>query len=325
MCVLETWPRWLVMALSVTLVLALGVLDHVTGTELNIAVLFLLPIVPVTWLFGMRWAFPIAALSGMTMFTANHLSGLQYGNLLIPLWNFGSRFILVMLVARAIVYLHQTAVKAESLARIDPLTGVGNVRYFREAAELEIARARRYYQTFTMAFIDADDFKRINDSYGHESGDRMLRLIGESLTRSVRSTDLVARVGGDEFVLLLPMMSAEAAEGFLRKLRERLLAELAHPPGPLTCSIGAVTFETPPASVDEMLKLADDRMYLAKQIGRDTIRHGVISGSTSAALAPRAAYGSAVATEPVAPSAAPLTSERPLDTPAVRRMTRWPA
>lgn len=276
MHMLSAWPRWLVIGGAIAMIVTLGFLDYATGTELNIAVLFIVPIVAVTWTAGARWTAPLALLSGMTMFAANHAAGIQYTSPLIPLWNFGSRFVVFMIVARVVVQLRRAATIAETLARTDALTGVGNVRSFRESAENEIARAERYHHPFTVVFLDIDDFKRVNDSLGHEAGDRTLRAIGQALVRHVRKTDVVARIGGDEFVVLLPMMPARDAERFLSAFRNRLRRELEGSLGQLTCSMGAVTFETPPGSVDEILKLADERRYDAKQSGKDTIRHRVI-------------------------------------------------
>jgi len=277
--VLQGWPQWLVMAGSLAMMAGLGVLDYVTGTQVNIAVMFIVPIVLVIWIAGTQWTAPLAVIAGATMFLANHAAGAEYATPLVPLWNFGSRFIVFMIVARVVVYLQQSAARAESLARTDALTGIGNVRSFRDAAELEIARAQRHHFPLTVVFIDVDDFKRINDRHGHETGDRTLRAIGQALVRHVRKTDVVARIGGDEFVMLLPLMPADHVETFVGLLSKRVHEHLDHICGPLTCSVGAVTFETPPASVDEMLRLADERMYVAKASGSNTVRHSVVTRS----------------------------------------------
>lgn len=275
--VLQGWPRWLVTAVSLGLVMVLGVLDYATGTEINLAALYIAPIAMATWALGTRWTAPVAVIASLVLFLADYVAGTRYGSVLVPIWNVGMRFGVFLLVSRIIAYLHQTAIRADFLARTDELTGIGNVRDFRESATREIARAVRYNQPFTIAYIDIDDFKRINDTFGHEAGDRALRVIGHTLATHVRKTDIVARLGGDEFVVLLPVMSVDQAERVLELVRTRLVQQLEQIPGALTCSIGAVTFETPPASVDEMLKLADDRMYAAKDSGKDTIRHVVIS------------------------------------------------
>lgn len=265
------------MAVSLAMIAAFGALDFATGADLNVAAFYILPIVTVTWVLGPRWTVPVAVVAAGTMLSVNYVADVDYASPLVPVWNAGSRLAVLLIVTWQFAYLRRTAKSAESLARTDALTGIGNVRYLRELAELEIARAQRYQHPFTVLFIDVDDFKGINDSFGHEAGDRTLRAIGQALAQHVRKTDLVARVGGDEFVVLLPMMSAEDAGSFLGMLRKRLVNQLADAPRPMTCSIGAVTFVTPPASVDEMLKAADERRYAAKQSGKDTVRHSVIS------------------------------------------------
>ncbi len=167
----------------------------------------------------------------------------------------------------------------KELSRIDFLTQVANRRAFYEMAEFESKRSRRYQRPISLAYIDIDNFKQVNDRMGHEVGDRLLVAVAASIQKSVRETDLVARVGGDEFVLLLPETAAEPAQIVLGKVRNNLLDAMERNAWPVTFSIGLATFPTPPDSVDAMVKFADDLMYSVKNSGKDRIASTVVRGN----------------------------------------------
>jgi diguanylate cyclase (GGDEF)-like protein len=159
----------------------------------------------------------------------------------------------------------------QQLARTDALTGILNSRAFLEHMGYIIALAQRDGTPLTLAYIDLDDFKRINDTRGHSEGDRVLQIVGTTLRESIRRTDAVARLGGDEFALLLPVTDEEAARTLIGKLKLRLIEALARRPVPVACSIGAVTFRQPPASPDDAIRMADIIMYKAKAQGKNAI------------------------------------------------------
>ncbi len=166
--------------------------------------------------------------------------------------------------------------RERALGRMDGLTHIANRRALLEMAEAELARARRYKHPFTLAYVDLDNFKRVNDRFGHHAGDRVLMDIAETLKKSVRSTDLVARLGGDEFAILLPETSEEAARHVLVKLRNNLVDTLQEQACPISCSIGAATFESTNLTIEEMLDVADGLLYAVKREGKNRIRHQVL-------------------------------------------------
>ena len=139
-----------------------------------------------------------------------------------------------------------------------------------ELAEMEIHRARRYDRPFTVIYIDLDDFKMVNDRFGHAMGDKLLRSLAQALHKKIRTTDLVARLGGDEFGILLPETGPEVAELIVRRLQDAGFT-LLEKGWPVPFSMGVVTFLKPPASVDEMLIASDTVMYAAKENGK----HGI--------------------------------------------------
>ncbi len=120
--------------------------------------------------------------------------------------------------------------------------------------------------------IDLDGFKEVNDRLGHEEGDRLLQSVAESLLRCTRSSDAVARIGGDEFVVLLLETGEEAAFSAVQKFHQEILQVMRERQWPVTLSVGALTFREPPASVDEMVRSADHLMYSAKKSGKNSIK-----------------------------------------------------
>jgi diguanylate cyclase (GGDEF)-like protein len=165
---------------------------------------------------------------------------------------------------------------AEALARAavtDPLSGLFNRRYFHERLEEELDRARRHDTTVALLMIDIDNFKRINDQFGHLAGDLVIRSVGEILKRSVRRFDLCARFGGEEFAIVMPGSGAESSASVGERIRQRIeafragdadLADLR-----VTASIGMAVSHG--ASVRDLIARADQALYEAKHAGKNRL------------------------------------------------------
>lgn len=170
----------------------------------------------------------------------------------------------------------ESTVELRALADSDPLTGIPNRRVYEQRIEEELDRARRYDQVVTIALIDIDDFKRINDSHGHQTGDRVLKQIATLLKRELRTMDFVARIGGEEFVIVLPETGGTGARLFADRVLRRIAnckcsdgsQELV-----VTASAGLATFPDDRAvDAESLLKLADENLYRAKHAGRNRYR-----------------------------------------------------
>ena len=160
----------------------------------------------------------------------------------------------------------------EKQAVTDGLTGVANRRSFNEALEREFERARRYNQDLSLIVVDLDFLKKINDTYGHMTGDEAIKAIGHVLAQSSRSTDITARYGGEEFCVLLPNTDIEMAEQLGERLRRLIADTLIEGPGSLSASIGVASYPMHSDSSDMLFLRADEALYRAKQEGRNCVR-----------------------------------------------------
>lgn len=290
---MRTWQlpnRWLKMALlsgEIALVLCVGVFDLWTGPELSFSIFYLLPVYLAVWLLDQWAGVLISVVSAVIWLAADFWAGHTYSHPLIPYWNAIVRLSFFLITTYLLARLKGQLKLERTLARTDPLTQVANSKHFYTLAEAEITRSRATGCPFTIAYIDVDDFKRVNDRLGHHGGDRLLCLIASTVQRNVRASDIVARVGGDEFALLLPVTAMDPAQKILSALKVQLAVEMQRQGWPITFSVGAVTFVQPPDSVDEMIRRADRLMYAAKSSGKDVIQHEVFPDRAEAGfLAP---------------------------------------
>ncbi len=170
--------------------------------------------------------------------------------------------------------LHQTE-QLSHLANTDPLSGLANRRFFVEQLEREFARAKRYRRPLTLLYLDLDDFKSINDRFGHVVGDDVIRNLSLSMRAVLRSTDLLARIGGDEFAVLLPETMIKGGVGVTQKLKRAVVAFTSRPDcviTSLTFSAGLAQFRFEDESIDDLLARADHAQYKAKDAGKGQIR-----------------------------------------------------
>jgi diguanylate cyclase (GGDEF)-like protein len=162
--------------------------------------------------------------------------------------------------------------KLETMATTDGMTGLQNKRWMLDAAKEKIAAAARFERKLSVLVVDIDFFKKVNDTYGHDVGDVVIRGLGEILKRQKRTTDAVSRFGGEEFVVLCEQTDEKGAMLLAERIREELKKTTFHSPNgvvAVTCSIGVATF--PPAGRDweTLFKAADEALYVSKRSGRD--------------------------------------------------------
>jgi len=265
---------WIV--LGVLLLSMVAFLDYITGTEFSFSLFYLLPIILISWAISERLGLVFAILGSCVWIAVDIWSGNsnRTSNLFAYMWNATARlgfFLLPVFMIR----LNRALQREQELARTDFLTGVLNARFFHELAQMESNRSVRYKRPFTIAFIDVDNFKSINDTFGHTTGDIVLRTIAMNIKTHLRRTDIVARVGGDEFVVLLPETNAQTAPVVISNMQRALLNEMNVNGWSITFSIGVLTLSDPSLSVDNMIGRADRLMYIVKNSGKNNIQYAI--------------------------------------------------
>ena len=165
----------------------------------------------------------------------------------------------------------QQVTKLRGLAATDALTGLTNHRGFQEILAAELERARRADRPVALVMLDLDNFKSVNDTHGHPYGDEVLRAVGKNLAGVVRATDTAARVGGEEFALILPGTDGEVAYRIAERAREAV-AEVSVRDLALSCSAGVATYPADAEDASSLCKLADGALYWAKRQGKQRTR-----------------------------------------------------
>jgi diguanylate cyclase (GGDEF)-like protein len=251
----------------------LGVIDYLNGPDISSLIFYVIPVFLAAWHAGRRAGLLMCAASGVSWFIVAYATTGHFSNPLIAYWNAAVRLGFMLVLVHLVASFKTSLAQERELARTDYLTGAVNGRSFTELAEAEINRARRNEHPFSVAFMDIDDFKLVNDRQGHSAGDRLLQLVSDTIRHNVRNVDTVARLGGDEFAVLMPETGDDAAQVVIRRVRRELLEVVKRRGWPVTLSVGVVTWDTPPASVDDVLRASDELMYTAKRLGKNTVRH----------------------------------------------------
>jgi len=175
-------------------------------------------------------------------------------------------------------YLDKQATQAQLQAAVDALTGLATFRVLRDRLASEVARSDRTGDPFAVLFVDLDNFKQVNDQFGHEAGNEVLRHAAQACGTHIRGTDLAARYGGDEFVLVLVHTAVEGARGVAEKVRasvEVMGRRMDYPEGLVTASIGVAEFAPGRApATEDVLVAADRALYRAKAAGRNQVATG---------------------------------------------------
>jgi diguanylate cyclase (GGDEF)-like protein len=182
--------------------------------------------------------------------------------------------VLCGLVLHLVQKLHRTEEQLRSLNNADPLTGAYNRRFFMERLQREVRRFQVAGTPYAVALIDVDDFKRINDTYGHFGGDEVLKNLAQLCTANVRQTDVFARFGGEEFAVLLPNTGRDNALCFLERLRLQVAecsVEFERRPICVTVSVGLAAACDRSADAQAMLMAADRALYAAKHQGKNRV------------------------------------------------------
>jgi len=250
----------------------LGVTDFLTGPYLSFSIFYLIPVMLAAWFVGQTFGVSVAFICAAVWFTADEFNSLDYPHYLIPYWNAFVRLCFFLANAFLLSMVKRAFEKEKKISRMDALTGAMNSRAFYETAETEVERMRRRSAPLSVAYIDVDNFKGVNDTLGHSVGDKLLAMVVHTMKRELRGLDIVARLGGDEFAAMLPETDQSGAIKVVGRMKEKLDETMSENRWPVTFSVGLITFTKPPFSVNELIKEADGLMYEVKNNGKNSIK-----------------------------------------------------
>jgi diguanylate cyclase (GGDEF)-like protein len=270
---LEKQGKLFVTAGGFLLIGVLGVIDFLTGYELAFSLFYLIPIGLITWLEGRRLGIVVSIVSAVVWFISDVAAGNVKLHPFFYIWNTLMRLGFFVIIAYLLSSLKKALEHERELAQTDYLTGAVNSRLFYDLLQAEINRSLRYKHPFTLAYIDLDNFKTVNDELGHSTGDQVLCSIVNQVKNNLRKTDVIARLGGDEFAMLLPETRQEAAQVVISKLQHDILSCMQQNNWPVTLSIGVLTYIDTPQTTDDAVRKVDGLMYSVKRGSKNGIKY----------------------------------------------------
>ncbi|HEY5974274.1 MAG TPA: diguanylate cyclase [Geobacteraceae bacterium] len=273
---LERRTKATLILLSLAMTLALWYVDSFTG-DYSFILFYIAPIFLAAWFVGKRPGVAISLACGVANILANpgRFKSVETSLLLRNYWDMCLESIYLLLLALMFATMRRHFDHEQQMARTDPLTEALNRRSFYELLEFELSKCRRYGRPFSLAYLDLDNFKQVNDGHGHQVGDELLRVMVGQFRGRLRKSDVVARIGGDEFAVLLVETGADAALAVIQQLRQQMAAAMEERGWPVTLSIGLVTYEAASHSVDEMMASVDALMYSVKAGGKNAVTQKV--------------------------------------------------
>ena len=261
--------------LSFLMILVLGIVQFMIGGIINIAPLYIFPPLFSSW-YGSKTAGLLSALFSTLVFVTIEVISSRASFAFDALLFFSLPYLLAYSLLAILITnfrnVHRIEVHA---ADTDNLTGIHSARSFYAELANELLRSKRYDHVFSLAYIDIDNFKNINDSLGHTAGDNLLKEVADCLVSSLRTTDIVSRLGGDEYVCLLPETNQEEAKPAFLKAMELLKKRMKKRNWEVSFSIGVVTFENLPEDIKEAIDIADKLMYSVKNDDKNNVAYQV--------------------------------------------------
>jgi len=262
-------------ALGLILLLLVAAIDFATGFKLRLTVLYLVALLVLTWVMGRLFGVLLSVIACSSWAYLDYAAGRYAEHPSLLYWDWGAVMFGFIVMVLALIELRNALDDAQFESRKDALTELVNKGGFYQVIGAEIEVCRRYKRTLSIAYIDCDNFKLVNDKFGHHVGDELLQVISKTMLRKLRSSDLPGRLGGDEFAVMLPETNAEACRMVIEMLQQRLLHEMNEHNWPVTFSIGIATFLTMPESIEDMIRQADKLMYAVKNTSKGAIKQEV--------------------------------------------------
>lgn len=268
-------PRPVVIVFALMFCLAAGLLDTMNGPDYSLVPLYLVPVIMTAWFVGRKTSYLFSCFSALVWLVAEMAGRPDYKLDFAIYWNDLMELLLFILTALIVSALRAALDREKEISRTDALTGLPNRRHYYELVTAEMHRNHRYGEPFTVIYLDIDNFKTVNDSKGHNEGDKVLRQVATTIVSAIRETDTAARLGGDEFALLLPTITKESALELATRVREQLKKDVASH-WPVTFSMGMVIYLNSPKTIHGVIGRADRLMYEVKEDNKDALRWEVV-------------------------------------------------
>jgi len=266
-------PDNLAIFISYLTILVIFPLDVITGSQISLNVIYVFPLTLIalhcTKIQPVTGAVVLSVIVQFLTLLTFHKDSASVKILL--LWIVVLSDITIVLIAR---YARFNILEAKRLSTTDPLTRLNNRRALEIAINAESTRQRRYGGVFSLVLIDLDGFKQVNDTKGHSEGDNALILLANILRTHTRNSDLLFRIGGDEFVILMPNTEAPDCSKLCNGLCKTIADEMLGSNFKITASIGYTTVENPAHMSVDILTIADKAMYSAKTSGKSRVVRG---------------------------------------------------
>lgn len=263
--------------ISLLMILILGIIDHFSGHEIDFSIFYLIPLALTAWTCRRSTSIFMSILSALMWMSADLGAGSVYTQIWIPVWNAIMRLIIFLIITAFIRIIRKQLQHLEELAQTDPLTGIANRRHFCDQLFYEVNKLIRFKRPLTIAYIDIDNFKHVNDSFGHLEGDNLLISVSSLIQKNIRSTDIAARLGGDEFAIVLPETDEEQAEVVINKIYGFFMDKVKEKNLAVSFSIGVVTYyNIKDNDIEELINTADKLMYSIKRDGKNKVAYKIM-------------------------------------------------
>ena len=256
--------------IGMTSCILLGLIDLITPNEFVLSFFYLLPIAFTTWFAGKRGGILVSIIC--TCFLAPNFIKMS---VIASAWNISSALGIFLIVTLMQDKIHDLLKIESNLSRTDPLTGAINKRAFLELVGYEMIRLHRESKPFSLAYLDIDNFKKVNDQYGHPKGDEVLKLVVSCLIDNLRKTDVVARMGGDEFTIFYPEIGQEGVKVATKRINKYLTELSMNNSWPTSISMGVITSENEECKLDVIVAKADELMYKVKSSGKNDVMYSM--------------------------------------------------
>jgi len=262
------------LVLGTVVIFVIEYFDFIAGPKIDISILCIIPISFITWELGKLSGIILAILSASAWALTDLIHKNFEINYYYEIWSFLFHSFFFVIISLLLNKIKNQLNREKINARKDQLTGLGNLKGFFDTAMQSLKNCRENNCFLSLVYIDCDNFKYINDTFGHLVGDNVLITIAKILLENSGKSEYAARLGGDEFVVLYIDQKHDDVINNFTEIQKKLLQSMNNNNWPVTFSIGIASFQSPPESVKFIIEKADELMYKAKKNGKNNIEQG---------------------------------------------------